>query len=173
MGIDPTVSRCEIGSVTQLSWHYSNQPARLLWPLHRQPNFTSTYCGVESTPVYHSVLNVKAVIAALNQEKALVRAFSVITNLQIAFVWISIAAPACGWSKAALWHVTPPWQLIINYLHTPIFGHYHISHSDDNRTWQYSCEIMPVVLHEPGWLRLLTSIMIKSIWSTHNRAATA
>ena len=32
----------------------------------------------------------KAVVAAFNQEKALVRAFSVITNLRIAFVWISI-----------------------------------------------------------------------------------
>ena len=30
------------------------------------------YCGVESTPVYHSVLNVKAVVATFNQEKALV-----------------------------------------------------------------------------------------------------
>ena len=26
--------------------HYANQPARLLWLLRRQPNFTSTYCGV-------------------------------------------------------------------------------------------------------------------------------
>ena len=31
----------------------------------------------------------KAVVAAFNQEKALVGAFSVITNLRIAFVWIS------------------------------------------------------------------------------------
>ena len=31
----------------------------------------------------NSVLNVKAVVAALNQEKALVGAFSVITNLRI------------------------------------------------------------------------------------------
>ena len=41
-----------------------------------------------STAVYHSVLiysvlNVKAVVAAFNQEKALVGAFSVITNLRI------------------------------------------------------------------------------------------
>ena len=36
-----------------------------------------------STPVEHSVLNVKAVVAAFNQEKALVGAFSVITNLQM------------------------------------------------------------------------------------------
>ena len=36
-----------------------------------------------STPVQHSALNVKAVVAAFNQEKALVGAFSVImiTNL--------------------------------------------------------------------------------------------
>ena len=36
-----------------------------------------------STPVKHSVLNVKAVVAAFNQEKALVGAFSVLTNLRI------------------------------------------------------------------------------------------
>ena len=34
----------------------------------------------------NSVLNVKVVVAAFNQEKALVGAFYVITNLQIAFV---------------------------------------------------------------------------------------
>ena len=34
-------------------------------------------------PVKHSVLNVKAVVAAFNQEKALVGAFSVITNLRM------------------------------------------------------------------------------------------
>ena len=36
-----------------------------------------------STPVQHSVLNVKAVVSAFNQEKALVGAFSVITNLRM------------------------------------------------------------------------------------------
>ena len=36
-----------------------------------------------STPVKHSVLNVKAEVAAFNQEKALVGAFSVITNLRM------------------------------------------------------------------------------------------
>ena len=35
----------------------------------------------------------KAVVAAFNQEKALVGAFSVITNLGIAFVWISSKEP--------------------------------------------------------------------------------
>ena len=34
-----------------------------------------------------NVLNVKAVVAAFNQEKALVGAFSVITNLWICFGW--------------------------------------------------------------------------------------
>ena len=34
-------------------------------------------------PVQHSVLNVKAVVAAFNQEKALVGAFTVITNLRV------------------------------------------------------------------------------------------
>ena len=36
---------------------------------------------------FSSVLNVKAVVAAFNQEKALVGAFSVITNLRICFGW--------------------------------------------------------------------------------------
>ena len=36
-----------------------------------------------STPVSHSVLNVKALVAAFNQENALVGAFSVITNLRM------------------------------------------------------------------------------------------
>ena len=33
-----------------------------------------------STPVWHSVLNVKALVGAFNQEKALVGAFSVIVQ---------------------------------------------------------------------------------------------
>ena len=41
-----------------------------------------TYCGL--MPVcLHRVLKVKAVVAAFNQEKALVGAFSVITNLRM------------------------------------------------------------------------------------------
>ena len=36
-----------------------------------------------STSVKHSVLNVKALVGAFNQEKALVGAFSVITNLRM------------------------------------------------------------------------------------------
>ena len=36
-----------------------------------------------STPIWHSVLYVKAVVAAFNQEKALVGAFSVITKLRM------------------------------------------------------------------------------------------
>ena len=43
--------------------------------MRRGPNFMSTYRG--------SVLNEKAVVAAFNQEKALVGAFSVITNLRM------------------------------------------------------------------------------------------
>ena len=35
---------------------------------------------VGSTPVWHSVLNVKALVGAFNQEKALVGAFSVIVQ---------------------------------------------------------------------------------------------
>ena len=39
---------------------------------------------VGSTPVYHiSVLNVNALVGAFNKEKALVGAFSVITNLRM------------------------------------------------------------------------------------------
>ena len=39
---------------------------------------------VGSTPVYHiSVLNVNALVDAFNEEKALVGAFSVITNLRM------------------------------------------------------------------------------------------
>ena len=44
----------------------------------------STYRGL--MPVWHSsngVLNVKALVGAFNQEKALVGAFSVITNLRM------------------------------------------------------------------------------------------
>ena len=41
----------------------------------------STYRGVNVNPL--CVLNVKAVVAAFNQEKALVGAFCVITNLRM------------------------------------------------------------------------------------------
>ena len=43
----------------------------------------STYHGVNACLALclNSVLNVKAVVAAVNQEKALVGAFSVVTNL--------------------------------------------------------------------------------------------
>ena len=45
----------------------------------------STYRGVNVcfAKCLNSVLNVKAVVAAFNQEKALVGAFSVITNLRM------------------------------------------------------------------------------------------
>ena len=44
--------------------------------------FMSTYCGVNICLAYclNSVLNVKVVVAAFNQEKALVGAFSVIVQ---------------------------------------------------------------------------------------------
>ena len=47
------------------------------------PNFTLRDRGVNArlAKCLNSVLNVKAVVAAFNQEKALVGAFSVITNL--------------------------------------------------------------------------------------------
>ena len=46
------------------------------------PNFTSTYRGVNVRLAYclNSVLNVKALVGAFNQKKALVGAFSVIVK---------------------------------------------------------------------------------------------
>ena len=66
MGVDPTVSQREIGYGRNYhkGWeairHYANQ-----------------------TKYLNSVLNVKAVVVAFNQEKALVGAFSVIMNLRV------------------------------------------------------------------------------------------
>ena len=54
---------------------------------------TSTYCGVNAR--LKSVLNVKAVVAAFNQEKALLGAFSVITNLRMDL----FGALASSWSR--------------------------------------------------------------------------
>ena len=48
------------------------------------PNFMSTYPGL--TPVKHSVLNVKVLVDAFNQEKALVGTFSVIVESSRTFV---------------------------------------------------------------------------------------
>ena len=62
--------------------HYANQPARPIWLLRRRPNFTSTYRRV-SIRLAYSVLNVKAIVGAFNQEKALVGAFSMITKLRM------------------------------------------------------------------------------------------
>ena len=56
---------------------------RPLQPLRRGPNFTLRDRGVNARLAWclNSVLNVKAVVAAFNQEKALVGAFSVIVQL--------------------------------------------------------------------------------------------
>ena len=50
--------------------------------MHRGANFTSTYLGVNARLALclNSVLNVKALVGAFNQEKALVGAFSVIVQ---------------------------------------------------------------------------------------------
>ena len=83
MGVDPTVSQREIGSTGQAAIrHYANQPARPLWPLRRGPNFTLRDRGVNAhlAKCLNSVLNVKALVGAFNQEKALVGAFSVIVQ---------------------------------------------------------------------------------------------
>ena len=63
MGIDPTVSQREIGAAMQKS-------------KDRVVNACLEEC-------LNSVLNVKALVSAFNQEKALVGAFSVITNLHV------------------------------------------------------------------------------------------
>ena len=75
MGVDPTLSRHEIGSVTQ--YHKGRAALRHYANL---PNFTSTYRGVNAhlAECLNSVLNVKALVGAFNQERALVGAFSVI-----------------------------------------------------------------------------------------------
>ena len=65
--------------------HYANQTACPLLLLHLRPNFTSTYRGVNVrlAKCLNSVLNVKVLVGAFNQEKALIVAFSVITNLRM------------------------------------------------------------------------------------------
>ena len=62
--------------------HYANQPARPLSLLRWHPNFMSTYRGVNTRLAWclNSVLNVKTLVGAFNQEKALVGAFSVIVK---------------------------------------------------------------------------------------------
>ena len=61
------VSRCEIGQPTQMSF----------------VNFTSTYRGVNVGVLIHRFLNVKVVVAAFNQEKALVGVNPVITKVPV------------------------------------------------------------------------------------------
>ena len=51
---------------------------------------------VGSTPVYHSVLNVKALVGVFNQEKALVGAFSVIVKFSRRSVRSSIVEARLG-----------------------------------------------------------------------------
>ena len=55
--------------------------------MRQRPNFTSTYRGVNvhSAKCLNSVLNVKALEGAFNQEKALVGAFSVIVKTDGSF----------------------------------------------------------------------------------------
>ena len=67
-------------------------------------------------PFKHSVLNVKVVEAAFNQEKALVGAFSVITNLRIelfeALVTsdLKMSRSCCGGAEAGPGlELTPAW----------------------------------------------------------------
>ena len=62
------------------------------------PYFMSIYpvclgCSLAKCP--NSVFNVKAVVAAFNQEKALVGAFSVITNLRMDLFEALVANSTC------------------------------------------------------------------------------
>ena len=53
----------------------------------------------------HSVLNVKAVVAAFNQEKALVEAFSVITNHRIELFQALRLTPSASAAARAAWYL--------------------------------------------------------------------
>ena len=77
-----------------------------------------TYCGVKARVAYclNSVLNVKALIGAFNQEKALVGAFSVIvqfhrfncTNLTNCLVPGAVPAPGVGQGEGGVPHLPRP-----------------------------------------------------------------
>ena len=66
----------------------------------------------------------KAVVAAFNQEKALVGAFSVITNLRICFGWNFLKH--CTWlvwghaviGEAEVWSQNPAWCRLFNFTMT-------------------------------------------------------
>ena len=65
--------------------HYANQPAVPYDFCVGNP--ISCLLNIGSTPFEHSVLHVKAVVAAFNQEKALVGGFSVILQLHRLIVY--------------------------------------------------------------------------------------
>ena len=75
--------------------------------MRRGPKFTLGDRGVKARLEYclNSVLNVKAVVAAFNQEKVLVGAFSVVTNLRMdlfeALVCTRKLVPVCRGLLAA------------------------------------------------------------------------
>ena len=69
--------------------HYAKQalpPRSLNVKLGPRRNYHKGRAAIRHYANLNSVLNVKAVVAAFNQEKALVGVFSVITNLRIASV---------------------------------------------------------------------------------------
>ena len=70
----------------------------------------------------NSVLNVKAVVAAFSQEKALVGAFSVITNLRMELFEALLPSQDPQWAQA-VWSVSPGW-------HTTWHWHGHSNHPD-------------------------------------------
>ena len=89
---------------------YDKESLKRRWLLHRRPNFMSTYHGVNAHLAYcvNIVLNVKAVVAAFNQEKALIGTFSVITNLRMDLL-LSFQALSLH-SAVILSSCVHPWQ---------------------------------------------------------------
>ena len=70
----------------------------------------STYSGVNAllAQCLNSILNVKAVVAAFNQEKALVGAFSVITNLRMELLSSAVSRGGSGEGSTSL--TTERWR---------------------------------------------------------------
>ena len=89
MGVDPMVSQHEIGFATQRSYWMGglvsivsySRPSLMIIASRTQFHVERPWGQRPFSIVSNSVLNVKAVVAAFNQEKALVGASSVIVQL--------------------------------------------------------------------------------------------
>ena len=148
---------CSAPSVSQ-SWGtggyktHTNQTAHPYWLLRWCPNFTSTYRGVNARLALclNSVLNVKAVVAAFNQEKALVAAFSVIVQLHRLIVYTSRPAVSCVCSDRFCGE-TPPvsisWQV-------PPCDTWHVTR---HTAWHRYLHTLPT----------LPSLKLKSKWTNY------